>query len=217
MQKNVLHRKKTTILSSLCLITCSTTLIQHYLDLYQEYIIAVDALNAFAFTSKNQQVTIIFLHIVLMSFCISLKCQLSVSLLASGSRMLSPLSQNMQDELKHYPLRDTVSAQKGTCFVQQPFSYLLLSCSMSIFFLPLVWLTSQLGPDVVKHGSEKHTKLKRQFSFLFALLCSVFFQFVFCLFGWFLFCLSQGWSKEVYLINPFQTGRLWRFITRQNY
>jgi len=48
-----------------------------------------------------------------MPFCISLKCQLSVSLLASGSQMLSPLSQNIQNELKHHPLTDTVKCTDG--------------------------------------------------------------------------------------------------------
>lgn len=111
-----------------------------------------------------------------MPFCISLKCQLSVSLLASGSQMLSPLSQNMQDELKHYPPTDTVSAQKGTCCLQQLFAYLLLLCSMAIFFLPLVWWTSQLGPDVVTKQRETY-RSKSQFSFLFALLRVLFFFF----------------------------------------
>lgn len=127
---------------------------------------------------------------------------------ASGSQMLSPLSQNMQDELKHYAPTDTVSAQKGTCCLQQLFAYLLLSCSMAIFFLPLVWWASQLGPDVVAQSSKKRTDPRA--SFPFSLPCCV-------LFFFFFFWLAQGWSKGAYLINPFQTGRLCNFITGQNY
>lgn len=124
-----------------------------------------------------------------------------------------PLSQNIQDDLKHDPPTDTVSAQKGTCSLQQLFAYLLLSCSMVIFFLALVWWTSQLGPGVVAQSSKKRTDPRASFPFS---LPAVFSFFLFYFFS-FLFWLTQGWSKGAYLINPFQTGRLCNFITGQNY
>lgn len=123
-----------------------------------------------------------------------------------------PLSPNIQDDLKHHPPTDTVSAQKGTCCLQQLFAYLLLTCSMAIFFLPLVWWTSQLGPGVVAQSSKKRTDPRA--SFPFSLPCCVLF---FLFFFSFLFWLTQGWSKGAYLIYPFQTGRLCNFITGQNY
>lgn len=92
-----------------------------------------------------------------------------------------PLSQNIQDDLKHDPPTDTVSAQKGTCCLQQLFAYLLLSCSMVTFFLPLVWWTSQLGPGVVAQSSKKHTDPRASFPFslpaVFSFLLFYFFPF----------------------------------------
>lgn len=112
-----------------------------------------------------------------MPFCISMKCQVSSSLLASGSQMLCPLSQNMQNELKHYLPTDTASAQRGMCWLQQLFACLLLSSSMAVFFLPLVWWTFQLGPDGVTQSSEKCADPRSTFPSLCPAVFSLFFFF----------------------------------------
>lgn len=143
-----------------------------------------------------------------MSFCISLKCQLSVSLLASGSQMLSLLSQNMQDELKHYPPTDSKCTEGN----------MLLTATLCLFVVVMLHgyilftfglVDFPVGTWCSYTSSEKRTDPRA--SFPFSLPCCVFFFF------FFLFWLTQGWSKGAYLINPFQTGRLCKSITGQNY
>jgi len=87
------------------------------------------------------------------------------------------------------------------CCLQQLFVYLLLSCSMTIFFLPLVWWTSQVGPEVVTQSSEQHTDPRG--SFPFSLPC-------YALSFPLLVCTRVGQRDTS--DHPFQSGRFGIFL-----